>query len=418
MSEYVVKLPDVGEGIAEAEIVEWHVNVGDTIAEDQVMVEVMTDKATVELPSPVAGVVTSVGAAVGEILQVGSPLIRIDTGNGVTVEVPPAAEPADSPPAQAPPAPVAAAPGPPEESAEALAAEAPATERTTAPTAAPAVRQRAATLGIDLAGITPTGPDGRVTHADVDAQLSRARATAGKASPITDDVVDAVPVVGLRRNIAQRMQIAKERIPHFTYVEEVDVTDVERLRAKLNEQQSDDAAKLTVLPFLMRAVVVAVRDFPQVNARYDDENGVVNRHRSVHLGIAAQTPKGLMVPVVMNADARDLWDSAAEVARLATAARTNKVTLEELTGSTITITSLGSLGGIVSTPIINYPEVAIVGVNKIATRPVYVDGVLLPRQIMNLSSSFDHRVVDGADAAAFIQRIKTLLESPALLFIN
>ncbi len=412
----MVKLPDVGEGIAEAEIVEWHVNVGDTIAEDQVMVEVMTDKATVELPSPVSGVVTAVGAAVGEILAVGSPLIRIDTGNGVTGEVPLAAEPAAQPVAL-PPAPVAPPPAPSADDAVVPAVATPAAEPKAAPIAAPAVRQRAATLGIDLAGVSGTGPDGRVTHADLDAQLSLARPTPGASGPIADDVIDAVPVVGLRRNIAQRMQLAKERIPHFTYVEEVDVTDVERLRATLNEQQHDDAPKLTVLPFLMRAVVVAVRDFPQVNARYDDENGVVNRHRSVHLGIAAQTPKGLMVPVVMHADARDLWDSAAEVSRLAAAARTNKVTLEELTGSTLTITSLGSLGGIVSTPIINYPEVAIVGVNKIATRPVYVDGVLLPRQVMNLSSSFDHRVVDGADAAGFIQRIKTLLETPALLFI-
>jgi 2-oxoisovalerate dehydrogenase E2 component (dihydrolipoyl transacylase) len=213
------------------------------------------------------------------------------------------------------------------------------------------------------------------------------------------------------------MQLAKERIPHFTYVEEVDVTEVERLRAQLNEQHGDHMPKLTFLPFLMRAIVVAIADFPQMNARYDDDAGVVNRHRSIHLGVAAQTAKGLMVPVVSNAQARDLWDNATEVARLATAARTNAITLEELTGSTITITSLGSLGGIVSTPIINYPEVAIIGVNKMATRPVYVDGALLPRQIMNLSSSFDHRVVDGADAAAFIQRIRTLLETPALLFI-
>jgi 2-oxoisovalerate dehydrogenase E2 component (dihydrolipoyl transacylase) len=423
MSEYIVKLPDVGEGIAEAEIVEWHVNVGDTIAEDQVMVEVMTDKATVELPSPVAGIVTSVGAAVGEILQVGSPLIRIDTGNGVAGETPATAATAAEA-ASPPPEPAAAMPAPVAPAAEVSAPATaptpePRAERTLVPTAAPAVRLRAATLGIDLADIAGTGPDGRVVHADLDAQLSHARTTPTMAAaPTTDDIVDAVPVIGLRRNIAQRMQLAKERIPHFTYVEEIDVTDVERLRASLNQQKGEDSPKLTILPFLMRAVVVAITDFPQVNARYDDENGVVNRHRSVHLGIAAQTPKGLMVPVVMNAQTRDLWDNAAEVARLATAARTNKVTLEELTGSTITISSLGSLGGIVSTPIINYPEVAIIGVNKIANRPVYVDGVVVARQIMNLSSSFDHRVVDGADAAAFIQRIKTLLETPALLFIT
>jgi 2-oxoisovalerate dehydrogenase E2 component (dihydrolipoyl transacylase) len=280
------------------------------------------------------------------------------------------------------------------------------------------VRQRAATLGIDLAEVVGSGPDGRVVHADLDTQLGRTRQPSNGLTQITGDVVDAVPVVGLRRNIAQRMQLAKERIPHFTYVEEIDVTDVERLRAQLNEQYGEQRPKLTILAFLMRAIVEAITDFPQMNSRYDDDNGVVNRHRSIHLGVAAQTPKGLMVPVVTDAASRDLWDSAAEVARLATAARTHKITLEELTGSTITITSLGALGGIVSTPIINYPEVAIIGVNKIATRPVYVDGALLPRQIMNLSSSFDHRVVDGADAAAFIQRIKALLEMPALLFVR
>ena len=411
MSEYVVKLPDVGEGIAEAEIVEWHVSVGDNITEDQVMVEVMTDKATVELPSPVSGVVLSVGAAVGDVLQGGSPLIRIDTGNGAVGD---GRSRAATTVLEAPPVVAVAAP-PVSLAAPTNAAPA---ERPKAPAAAPAVRQRAATLGIDLAEVVGSGPDGRVVHADLDTQLGRTRQPSNGLTQITGDVVDAVPVVGLRRNIAQRMQLAKERIPHFTYVEEIDVTDVERLRAQLNEQYGEQRPKLTILAFLMRAIVEAITDFPQMNSRYDDDNGVVNRHRSIHLGVAAQTPKGLMVPVVTDAASRDLWDSAAEVARLATAARTHKITLEELTGSTITITSLGALGGIVSTPIINYPEVAIIGVNKIATRPVYVDGALLPRQIMNLSSSFDHRVVDGADAAAFIQRIKALIEMPALLFVR
>ena len=411
MSEYVVKLPDVGEGIAEAEIVEWHVNVGDTITEDQVMVEVMTDKATVELPSPVTGVVLSVGAAVGDILQVGSPLIRIETGgNGAVSAVSEVRSSVEATtPDVAPPVEVAAPPVPPVP---------PALPTTAAPMAAPAVRQRAATLGIDLANVAGTGPDGRVVHADLDLQLGRAGQRFNDSAPPTDDAVDAVPVVGLRRNIAQRMQLAKERIPHFTYVEELDVTNVEQLRARLNEQYEDQRPKLTFLPFLMRAIVEAIADFPQMNARYDDDNGVINRHRSIHLGVAAQTPKGLMVPVVRDAASRDLWDIAAEVARLAVAARTHKITLEELTGSTITITSLGSLGGIVSTPIINYPEVAIIGVNKIATRPVYLDGALLPRQIMNLSSSFDHRVIDGADAAAFIQRVRALIEMPALMFVR
>jgi 2-oxoisovalerate dehydrogenase E2 component (dihydrolipoyl transacylase) len=436
VGEYVVKLPDVGEGIAEAEIVEWHVNAGDTIAEDQVMVEVMTDKATVELPSPVAGVVLSVGAAVGEVLSVGSPLIRIDTGdagasNGSTVpvatvaETDPSTAAADSPPPPPPAAVVAAAApvaslAPPD-----LDAAPPTSNGHARPvTAAPAVRQRAASLGIDLAAVTGSGPDGRVVHGDLDAHLTRAGAGSSTRAPSapsvvdpTDDGVDEVPVIGLRRNIAQRMEIAKTRIPHFTYVEEVDVTEVERLRAQLNQEHADRLSKLTVLPFLMRSVVVALRDYPQMNARYDDDNGVVRRHHSVHLGVATQTAKGLMVPVVSNAQRRDLWDSADEVSRLSTAARNGKITLDELGGSTITISSLGALGGIVSTPIINYPEVAIIGVNKIMTRPVYVEGTVQPRQIMNLSSSFDHRVVDGADAAGFVQRIRVLLETPALLFM-
>jgi 2-oxoisovalerate dehydrogenase E2 component (dihydrolipoyl transacylase) len=280
------------------------------------------------------------------------------------------------------------------------------------------VRQRAAALGVSLASIAGSGPDGRVVHADLDAHLTHSRTTSTSTRAPADDTVDAVRVLGLRRNIAQRMQIAKARIPHFTYVDEIDVTEVERLRSELNEQRTDRRSRLTILPFLIRAVVVAIADFPQMNARYDDDEGVVNRHRSVHLGVAAQTPKGLMVPVIKNAETLDLWATADELTRLSTAARDHTITIQELSGSTITVTSLGALGGIVSTPIINYPEVAIVGVNKIATRPVYVGDALQPRQIMNLSSSFDHRVVDGADAASFIQQIKTLLETPALLFLT
>ena len=414
MSEYVVKLPDVGEGIAEAEVVEWHVAVGDTVAEDQVMVEVMTDKATVELPSPVAGVVLSVGAAVGEVLQVGSPLIRIETTS--TDVMPPPIAASDETMATPPPA-IAAAP-PALDSEPASTARPSAAGERGKSTAAPAVRDRARTLGIDLTAVVGSGPDGRVVHADLDAQLSRNGPRQSSPVALGDDTTDDVPVIGLRRNIAQRMQIAKTRIPHFTYVEEVDVTEVERLRAELNRQHGDPRTRLTILPFLMRALVLAIGDFPQMNARYDDDEGVVRRHRSVHLGVAAQTSKGLMVPVVKHAEGRDLRSCADEVARLSTAARDNKITIAELTGSTITISSLGSLGGIVSTPIINYPEVAIIGVNKISTRPVFVDGNVLPRQIMNLSSSFDHRVVDGADAAAFIQHIKALLETPALIFMS
>lgn len=426
MSEYVVKLPDVGEGIAEAEIVDWHVNVGDTITENQVMVEVMTDKATVELPSPVDGVVTSLGAAVGDVLQVGAPLIRIETSAAAAPPDEPAAttttpatgevaEEAVEQPASPAPAPVAAEIAP---SSVAAVEPAHADSAGRAPTAAPAVRARATSLGIDLSQVSGSGPQGRIVHSDLDRRLTGNGSMGHKTPAPSDDGVDEVPVVGLRRNIAQRMQAAKDHIPHFTYVEEVDLTELERLRAELNEQHSETRGRLTVLPFLMRAIVVAVRDFPQMNARYDDEAGVVNRHRSQHIGVATQTAKGLMVAVVKNAEARDLWETATEVARLSAAARDNTIALDELTGSTITITSLGALGGIVSTPIINYPEVAIVGVNKIATRPVWIEGAFVPRQIMNLSSSFDHRVVDGADAAAFIQRVRRLVEAPALLFID
>src|SRR3954469_257405 len=428
MSEYVVKLPDVGEGIAEAEIVEWHVAAGDTITEDQVMVEVMTDKATVELPSPVAGVVTSLGGDIGDVLAVGSPLIRIDTNteakpesssNGAATVV---AEPQPSE------LPQPADQGDPEPMGDGLVE--PATNgRAHAPgvSAAPAVRQRAAALEIDLATVSGTAPDGRVMHDDLDKVLrAQAKTTTPerpapqRATPViapADDTVDEVKVIGLRRNIAQRMDLAKTRIPHFTYVEEVDVTEIERLRTHLNQERLSGESRLTVLPFLMRATVISVVDFPQINARYDDDNGVVNRHRAVHLGIATQTSKGLMVPVVKHAEGHDLWGYADEIARLSVAARNGSITLEELTGSTITISSLGALGGIAATPIINYPEVAIIGVNKVTTRPVYIDGALHPRQIMNLSSSFDHRVVDGADAAAFIQRVRALLETPAVLFM-
>jgi len=283
------------------------------------------------------------------------------------------------------------------------------------------VRQRASALGVDLATIEGTGPDGRVVHRDLDSHLRQNTTSAprrvSRAIEAGDDTVDEVKLVGLRRNIAQRMALSKTRIPHFTYVEEVDVTDLERLRTHLNQERLDGESRLTLLPFLMRATVVSVVDFPQMNARFDDDTGVVSRHHAVHLGVATQTAKGLVVPVVRHAEGRDLWGYADEIARLSVAARNGSITAEELTGSTITISSLGALGGIAATPIINYPEVAIIGVNKVMTRPVYIDGTLYPRQIMNLSSSFDHRVVDGADAAAFIQRVKALLEAPALMFM-
>ena len=427
MGTYVVKLPDVGEGIAEAEIVEWHVVVGATVSEDQPMVDVMTDKATVELPAPVTGTVAWLGAEVGDVLAVGSELIRIETADDGSPAPAPAAAPsadvAPAAPAPAPPPDGRPSALPASDTAEPLPPPVPAAPPSLRPLAAPAVRRRAIDLGIDLATIPGTGADGRVDHADLDRALLHARGGAPavrQADPSApgDDRVDDVKVVGLRRNIARRMQESKRRIPHFTYVESIDVTEVERLRAELNSGATEGAVKLTLLPFLMRAVVVAVRDHPEMNARFDDDAGIVRRHHAVHLGIAVQTPKGLMVPVVKNAHRLDLAASASEVLRLSDATRAGSVTLDELTGSTITITSLGALGGVVSTPVINHPEVAIIGVNKIETRPEHRDGGWVPRQVMNLSSSFDHRVIDGWDAARFVRRIKDLLETPALLFLT
>ena len=404
MSTYVVRLPDVGEGIAEAEILEWHVAVGDPISENDAIVDVMTDKATVELPSPVAGTVTRVGAEVGDIVAVGSELISLEVETAGTLGE------ETSAPEIAPP---------PDRSAVLPTAEASPPDRSTRPPlAAPAIRQRASDLGIDLLEVTGTGTDGRVTHRDLDELLTRSRRVAPSHPVALPDAVESIRVIGLRRNIARRMQLAKTRIPHFTYVEEIDVTELERLRAELNDHAEPDRTNLTVLPFLMLAIVRAVRDSPQVNARFDDDEFVVHRYSAVHLGVAVQTKNGLMVPVVKNADALDLWGCADEVVRLSVGARASTLRLDELGGSTITLTSLGRLGGVVSTPIINSPEVAIVGVNKIVTRPVYQAGNLVARQMMNLSSSFDHRIIDGSVAAEFIQRIKTLIETPAHMFIT
>jgi len=395
MGLYVFKLPDVGEGTTEAEIVAWHVRVGDTVKQEQNLVDVMTDKATVEMTSPVAGRIVALHGELGEKAPVGAPLVELEVegaGNvaagGKTVPVPA--------PTKAPVAPVA-------EKKEPAANE--------KSLASPAVRQRAQAMGIDLGSVPGTGPEGRVTHADLDAFV------AGGASPpsVVRDGVEDVKVIGLRRKIAEKMQESKRRIPHYTYVEEIDMTELEALRAQLNAARRADQPKLNVLPFLILALVRALSEFPQINALYDDEAGVVHRHREVHVGIATQTENGLLVPVVRNAERRDLWDAAAEIARLAAAARDNKTTKDELTGSTITITSLGALGGIVTTPVINRPEVAIIGPNAIVERPMVQGGTIAVRRMMNLSSSFDHRVVDGYDAAQFIQRIKALLEHPATL---
>ncbi|MDA9500727.1 dihydrolipoamide acetyltransferase family protein [Bradyrhizobium sp. CCBAU 11357] len=423
MAERVVKLPDVGEGIAEAELVEWHVKVGDVVREDAVLGAVMTDKATVEIPSPAEGRVIWLAGSVGDVLAIGSDFVRLEV-DGKSAHATEAVKLASS----------AASASAKKSDHAASAPRVPASEPPNArrtqpsaallrhasdrPLAAPAVRLRAREAGIDLRQIRGTGPAGRVTHDDLDAHLARGDiGTTATPYPAQTAVTD-VKIVGLRRKIAEKMSIASSRIPHITYIEEVDVTALEDLRAKLNSQKQPGRPKLTLLPFLMRAMVRAITGLPHLNAHFDDEAGIVHQHAGVHIGIATQTPTGLVVPVVRHAEARDLWNCAAEVARIAEAARNGSATRDELTGSTITITSLGALGGLATTPIINHPEVAIVGVNRIAIRPHWDGAVFVPRQMMNLSSSFDHRVIDGFDAAQFVQRIKTQLETPAMIFID
>ena len=434
MGIHVIKMPDIGEGIAEVELVAWHVEIGQTIKEDQPLADVMTDKAAVEIPSPVTGKVLALGGKLGEMMAVGSELIRLEVeGDGnlkpgadvreaavateVAVAAPAAAAPAVSSSDAEPPA--SRAPAEPRREAHAVpprAALAPG-ER---PLASPAVRQRAWDMGIELRYVRGTGDAGRILHSDLDAYAR----TGGRASAQTargyDERTDEteVPVIGLRRAIARKMQEAKRRIPHFSYVEEIDVTELEALRAELNRRYGDARGRLTLLPLLIRAMVIALRDFPQINARFDDEAGVVTRSGAVHMGVATQTDAGLTVPVLRHAEARDVWSISAEIARLADAVRANRAQRDELTGSTITISSLGPLGGIVSTPVINHPEVGIVGVNRIVERPMFRDGAVVARKLMNLSSSFDHRVVDGMDAAEFIQAVRALLERPALLFVE
>ncbi|CAM3901947.1 Lipoamide acyltransferase component of branched-chain alpha-keto acid dehydrogenase complex [Pseudomonas reidholzensis] len=427
MGTHVIKMPDIGEGIAQVELVEWFVKVGDVIAEDQVVADVMTDKATVEIPSPVSGKVMALGGQPGEVMAVGSELIRIEVeGSGNHVEAPQAK------PAEAQPAPAAApAPSQPEQRAVPAAPANPPVATPSAaaivprqanekPLASPAVRKRALDAGIELRYVHGSGPAGRILHEDLDGFMSKPQTQAGQApsgyAKRTDS--EQVAVIGLRRKIAQRMQDAKRRVAHFSYVEEIDVTALEALRQQLNLKHGDSRGKLTLLPFLVRAMVVALRDFPQINATYDDEAQVITRHGAVHVGIATQGDNGLMVPVLRHAEAGSLWSNASEITRLAHAARNNKASRDELSGSTITLTSLGALGGIVSTPVVNTPEVAIVGVNRMVERPVVVDGQIVVRKMMNLSSSFDHRVVDGMDAALFIQAVRGLLEQPACLFVE
>ena len=443
MGIHVIKMPDIGEGIAEVELVMWHVKVGDAVSEDMVLADVMTDKATIEIPSPVHGTVAMLGCAAGQVMAVGADLIHIEVegaGNlkpqSATAAVAAAPQPAIPAPALAAQAVAAAAPAAapapskpaaaPVHAAPATHASAPASARVAReagerPLASPVVRKRAWDMGVELQFVHGSGPAGRILQSDLDAYAARGVQGSPSAAPGGYREIhteQAIPLIGLRRKIAQKMQEAKRRIPHFSYVEEVDVTELENLRTRMNEQWGKERGKLTVLPLLARALVVALRQFPQMNARFDDDAGVVTQYGAVHLGVATQTDAGLMVSVMRHAEARDMWSTAAEIGRLADAARTGKATRDELSGSTITISSLGALGGIVTTPVINHPEVAIIGVNKIVERPMVRNGAVVIRKMMNLSSSFDHRVVDGMDAAQFVQAIRALLECPAMLFVE
>ncbi|MEE4154333.1 MAG: dihydrolipoamide acetyltransferase family protein [Erythrobacter sp.] len=430
MAKFTFNMPDVGEGVAEAEIVEWHVKVGDRVEEDQHLVDVMTDKATIDIESPVTGKVLEVAGELGETIAVGSMLLvievegevpeeaeesseeaapapkdeeveeRIETENSDASDADDAmeADPAPAPPQPAPPAPEPAAPA-----AKVLAS--------------PAVRKRARDLGIDLAQVKPA-EDGRVRHGDLDQFL--AYNAGGGFSPAGRSREDeTIKVIGLRKRIAQNMSASKRHIPHFTYVEECDVTELERMRADLNGSRGHKP-KLTLLPLLISAICKLIPAYPMINARYDDEANVVTRHGSVHLGMATQTDAGLIVPVIRDAQARNLWQLASEIGRLANAARDGSARSEELSGSTLTITSLGPLGGVATTPVINRPEVAIIGPNRIIERPMFVpDGMggerIEKRKLMNISISCDHRVVDGYDAASFVQEMKKLIETPVLL---
>jgi 2-oxoisovalerate dehydrogenase E2 component (dihydrolipoyl transacylase) len=435
MSRYVFKLPDLGEGTVEAEIVGWRVKPGDTVAEDEVVVEVMTEKAAVEVPAPVSGRVVSTTGSPGDMVPVGAELIVLET-DAAAAGAAPAAKPAAAPAASTAPAIAAAAArahvtgangGAPVAAAAVVPASSAMSARSARVATSPAIRRRAHEAGIDLQQVAGSGPNGRIVSKDLEAYVARrAQPTPLRSGPKPVPAprpapaaggTEEIKVIGLRRVIAQRMSEAKRTIPHFAYIEELDITELESLRAHLNTRLPEGAAPLTYLPFLALALMRVLREFPQCNAHYDAERGVIVRYSAVHLGIATQTPEGLKVPVVHDAGALGLWELAAAMRRVSEAARTNKAKREELSGSTITITSLGKLGGIASTPIINAPEVAIIGVNRAIERPVVIDGAIAVRLTMNLSSSFDHRFVDGYDAASMIQALKECLEHPATIFL-
>ena len=416
MGSFVFKLPDIGEGVVEGEVVQWHVSVGDSVSEDDPIVDVMTDKATVTIPSPVSGIISSLSGDVGDMIAVGSSLMEIDSeGEGAgpeaedTEEQEPVSDP--DPPKEPEPAPAPKAPEPAHSEIQTQIGRV---------LASPAVRKRARENDVDLSNVRGSGPAGRIRHADLDAFIAAGGAVSG-APPMAYSLkrteVTQVKVVGLRRKISEQMSLSKSRIPHFSYFEEVDITELESLRQILNSTRDEIQPKLTYLPFIMIALAKIMPDHPECNAHFDDEAGVVNRNAAVNLGIATQTDRGLYVPVVKHVESMDIWKTASEMQRVSGSARDGSASLDELTGSTFTITSLGREGGLGATPIINHPEVAILGVHKAREMPVARNGAIVIRRIMNLSSAFDHRVVDGADGASLIQHLKRMLENPALIFM-
>ena len=417
MGIFAFKLPDIGEGVVEGEVVEWMVSVGDTVKEDDPILSVMTDKATVEIPSPTDGVVKSLVGEPGTILAVGQVCIEFETdGEGTPVPVEKKVEAAPEPAPEKTPEPEPAPVAKPAPAAKPTPVVVAATGAR--PLASPAVRQRARESGIDLSGLSGSGPAGRVTHADLDSWKDAGSpvAAAGPARTALTGVTE-VPVIGLRRKIAESMTESYTTIPHFSYFEEVDITALEDLRVHLNSARSEGQPKLTYLPFIMQGLVKALADNPVCNALYDDEKGVVSRYDAVHLGIATQTDRGLYVPVVKHVEAQDVWTSATEMQRVSQAARDGTASLDDLSGSTFTITSLGRMGGLGATPIINKPEVGILGVHNAVDTPVVRNGQIVIRKMLRLSSSWDHRVVDGWDGAVLVQRLKTLLENPATIFM-
>ena len=446
MGTYTMLLPDVGEGVAEAEIVEWNVKVGDTVLEDEVVGAVMTDKAAVEIPSSVTGKVVWLAGDVGDVIAVGADLVRLevdgdgnskDSGDGdkrkrqvqaaATANTADIAEPVVTAKESAEHT---------EESrhrrtfADKSDSSAPSVvnranrannannANNAKPLAAPSVRKRAKDAGVDLAMVEGSGPAGRVTHDDFDEWQARGGSSQQRGGKAANNSVKEIKVIGMRRKIAEQMTLAMSRIPHITIVEEVDVTNLEELRVELNSTYEDVRAKLTVLPFVIKAIVEAARELPEINSIYDDENNVVYQHGGVHVGIATQTDNGLMVPVIKHCEVQSLWESAEQVVNLSGQCREGSIGRDDLIGSTITVTSLGPLGALATTPIINHPEVAIVGINKIAIRPMWDGQQFVPRKMMNLSASFDHRIIDGWQAALTMQKLKTLLEKPAMLFVE